>query len=252
MNEQTSCDHLVEFMRELSARCAQGGLSAALVNSTGLKDYGRAVLSIQNKFDAAFAEVERAKFRREQTRHNHLKTLDETREAVYRVLVDRKGSGESGQLLNQLTMQKLVSIAEAIAETLEDPRAALDRSLMAQSTTDFIEEVKGWTLREELKKPLLFQLQAFSTLIKAEPHLSDEELVQRLKSLTADFGILIDLKNRQEVARFEELRKWTWHAIAPAAFLLGLAADSIEVAGYLEANKPPLAITDQSDKGEHP
>lgn len=183
--------------------------------------------------DDAKSEVEACQFKRPEKWDRYLKTLNELRGGLFEIMLLRDRTS-IGPMFQDVTLERLLSISDAVSENLVSSSTSLDRAGFASQTLALIEEVKNWEVGDFERRSLILALQMIAQqAVSSDSHNSDQEIRRRIKSVVASFCVEFCGLDREFETKFETIKRWARLGYDGASTPLGLTSSAAKVAGLL-------------------
>lgn len=185
-------------------------------------------------------EIFRARFPDEERAEDLSKRLDNAQRGVLNALTKRGAGNTSGPLVSEVTIERLLSIAEQVENAGISSAAAATREDMIRETEALIADVKDWDLEDYAKTTLLMQLRSVARVVDAADAYSASDLRLRVKAIIADFASEFAQMDKKHQTQLDRLVLWARRGFFAGTVLLGLTADVATITAALPA--PPRLL----------
>lgn len=237
---ETAARELYVLVDNMNKAFKKGSGEKALEVSNLASDFAELIVKTSGLVRDTRDEIMRAQFRDETRAGSLIDRLNSIQKDVMNSLSKRGNGGTSGPLVNQVVVERTLSIAEQIENAGISSLSSITREEMMHETEALIGDVKSWDLEDYAKQTLLIQLNHVTRVIQAADTYSKSELRLRVKAIIADFASEFSQMDKKHQTQLERLVLWGRRGFFAGTIFLGLTADVTSITAALPS--PPKLI----------
>lgn len=234
----TSARKLYDLVKGMNAACARASGESALSGTDLGRDFAEFVTRLVVLKRDTSDEIMRAQFPSEERTESLIERVDDAQRAVLNAL-SKRGGTTRGALVDEVTVERLLSVAEQIENAGISGGLQTSREDMVRETEALIDDVKKWELEDYAKKTLTFQLTSVVRLIQASDTYSAADLRLRIKEIIADFAAEFARMDKKHQTQLDRMVLWARRGFFAGTTFLGLTADVATITGALP---PPVRL----------
>lgn len=237
---ETAARELYDMTAKMNLSFRKGSGDVALKAGDLGSDFADLIVKFSRLTRDVRDEIMRANFSSEGRVDTLLERLTGIQKEVMNALSKRGVEGKSGPLVNEVVVERVLSIAEQIENAGVSSVSSATREDMVKETESLIADVKDWDLEDYAKQTLLIQLNHVARVIQAADTYSASELRFRVKAIIADFASEFTQMDKKHQTQLERLVLWGRRGFFAGTILLGLTADVTSITAALPA--PPKLL----------